>query len=237
MSPLTPGFPEGPSFWRPRLTPPACRCLDHADPVQRAAVDIGNCPHPHRPVPWRRYWGDPLSNVPPPEHASSAAHKDEIHEAWLTSSTPSLVALASGSTHALLATNSAFESFFGWKWGDPRTLLNLFHFEEGQDLSSITDEVLRSGLPLSVSGRGVRLADPSGVYSARILMDFTCFPMQLSDLKTPAVLVHARMSSNAGAVSARQAPGVPTLPAPQVPSMDQDRLALALEAVKMGVWE
>ncbi len=179
-----------------------------------------------------------MSTVPPPEQVPTAAHKDEIHEAWLTSSTPSLVALASGATHALLATNAAFETFFGWKWGDPRTLLNLFHFEDGQDLSSISDEVLRTGSPLSISGRGVQLADPSGVYSARILMDFTCFPMQLSDLKTPAVLVHARMSVHAGgAAVVRRATTDPGSPVPQVPSMDQDRLALALEAVKMGVWE
>ncbi len=174
-----------------------------------------------------------MSSDPPPDRASH----DEIREAWLTSSTPSLVALASGPTHALLATNAAFEAFFGWKWGDPRTLLNLFHFEPGQDLSRITDEVQRTQVPTSVNRCSVRLADPSGVYSARVLMDFTCFPMHLSDGKTPAVLVHARMSSAVEAMPAPRVPGEPAPPVPQVPSMDQDRLALALEAVKMGVWE
>ncbi len=182
-----------------------------------------------------------MSHVPSPEPASPTGQKDEIREAWLTSSTPSLVALAAGSTHALLATNAAFEVFFGWKWGDPRTLLNLFHFEDSQDLARMTDDVLRTAAPSSVNGCRVRLADPSGVYSATVLMDFTCFPMNLSDGKTPAVLVHARLSAAtltaaAAQVPATQAPAAPPAVA-QVPSMDQDRLALALEAVKMGVWE
>lgn len=168
----------------------------------------------------------------PPE-----SHREEIQEAWLTSSTPSLVALATMATHALLATNAAFEAFFGWKWGDPRTLLDLFHFDEGQGLSLIADEVLRTEAPASLHACAVRLADPSGVYTARVLMDFTCFPMHLSDNKTPAVLVHARMSFPAP-VALAQAPPHDTLPVPpQVPSMDQERLSLALEAVKMGVWE
>lgn len=178
-----------------------------------------------------------MSHPISPEPAQDA-HKNEIHEAWLTSSTPSLVVLASGATHALLATNAAFEAFFGWKWGDPRTLLNLFHFEEGEDLSRITNEVLRTSSPASANRCGVRLADPSGTYSARVLMDFTCFPMNLSDGKTPAVLVHARLSALLEKSAASQGGTTPSPPAVmQVPSMDQDRLALALEAVKMGVWE
>ncbi len=179
----------------------------------------------------------PLSEADPSQPASSGSRQAEIHEAWLTSSTPSLVALASGATHALLATNAAFEAFFGWRWGDPRTLLNLFHFEEGQDLSQMTDEVLRTGAPTSSNARSVRLADPSGVYSATVLMDFTCFLMSLSDGKTPAVLVHARLSSSARQVAVAPASVEPAPTFLQVPSMDQDRLALALEAVKMGVWE
>lgn len=176
---------------------------------------------------------DPKSTEPAP----SESRKDEIQEAWLTSSTPSLVALASGGTHALLATNAAFEAFFGWKWGDPRTLLDLFRFEEGKDLSRLTDEVLRTSRPSSVNGIAVRLADPTSIYSARVLMDFTCFPMSLSDGKTPAVLVHARLSHPVGAISIPLEPDHPPSALTQVPSMDQDRLALALEAVKMGVWE
>ncbi len=178
-----------------------------------------------------------MSNVHRPDPASPPSQKDEIHQAWLTSSTPSLVALASGATHALLATNAAFEAFFGWKWGDPRTLLNLFHFEDGQDFSRMTDEVLRTAAPSSVNHCSVRLADPSGVYSAKVWMDFTCFPMHLSDGKTPAVLVHARMSSTVRTSPVRRDLGHPPPTFVQVPSMDQDRLALALEAVKMGVWE
>lgn len=155
----------------------------------------------------------------------------------MTSATPSLVALASGSTHALIATNAAFEAFFGWRWGDPRTLLNLFRFEDGDDLAYITAEVLRTAAPSSLTDRSVRLADPSGAYSAKILMDFTCFPMQLSDGRTPAVLIHARMSTLPGTLPPSKPMEDTPLLLPQVPSMDQDRLALALEAVKMGAWE
>ncbi len=179
-----------------------------------------------------------MSTAPDAEPESPGSRKDEIHEAWLTSSTPSLVALASKSTHALLATNAAFEAFFGWKWGDPRTLLDLFRFDGDAGLTPITDQVLRTGEPASIHARGVYLADPSGVYSARIQMDFTCFPMNLSDGKTPAVLVHARMSFPAQEARAcAPHPQPPPVNLRQVPSMDQDRLALALEAVKMGVWE
>lgn len=175
-----------------------------------------------------------MNTAPTPDRAR---YPDDLDEAWLTSATPSLVALASGPTHALIATNAAFEAFFGWSWGDPRTLLNLFRFEDEQDLARITAEVLRTAAPLSLNGCSVRLADPSGVYSAKILMDFTCFPMQLSDGKTPAVLVHARMSGQASEALIPQPQEAMRLPLPQVPSMDQDRLALALEAVKMGAWE
>jgi len=175
-----------------------------------------------------------LNTVPSSDRAQ---FPNDLDEAWLTSSAPSLVALASGPTHALLATNAAFEAFFGWKWGDPRTLLNLFRFEDGESLARITAEVLRTETPSSVTGCSVRLADPSGVYSARIQMDFICFPMHLSDGKTPAVLVHARMSAPAPTPRAGRPATDAPLPLPQVPSMDQDRLALALEAVKMGVWE
>lgn len=178
-----------------------------------------------------------MSNAPSPAPHPRGPQKDEIREAWLTSSTPSLVALAAGATHALLATNAAFEAFFGWRWGDPRTLLNLFQFEDPQGLSQMAAEVLRTGEPASVSACAVRIADPSGVYSAWILMDFTCFPMHLTDGKTPAVLVHARMSTPVAVTPGQPSPAT-WPPAPmQVPSMDQDRLALALEAVKMGVWE
>ncbi|MEY2619430.1 MAG: hypothetical protein RL522_2432 [Pseudomonadota bacterium] len=178
-----------------------------------------------------------LSDAIPPEPASAASQREDIQEAWLTSSTPSLVALAAGATHALLATNAAFEAFFGWKWGDPRTLLNLFHFEEGEGLAGLSEAVLRTGTTASAHALAVRVADPSGAYSAKILMDFTCSPMRLSDGKTPAVLVHARMSSPPVKMLVPRATADALIPFPQVPSMDQDRLALALEAVKMGVWE
>ncbi len=177
-----------------------------------------------------------MSTITSPQPSPDSQNQN-THEAWLTSLTPSLVALASGSTYALLATNAAFESFFGWKWGDPRTLLNLFHFEKNHGLADVIAEVLRSGSTSSVSDCAVRVADPSGVYSAVVLMDFTCFAMILSDDKTPAVLVHARMSSPSGAAPVRPTHEGQTAPLVEMPSMDQDRLALALEAVKMGAWE
>lgn len=176
--------------------------------------------------------------IPPAQDVASHAEQlESINEAWLTSSTPSLVALASGSTHALLATNHAFEAFFGWKWGDPRTLLNLFHFEEGASLKAVTDEVLSSSKPLSVNACSVRISDPSGAYSAKVLMDFTYFPMRLTDGKTPGVLVHAKLSSSLASPLKSIDIALSVLPVSQAPSMDQEQLSLALEAVKMGVWE
>lgn len=148
------------------------------------------------------------------------------------------MALVSAESGKCIATNGSFDAFFGHRQSTGRTLAELIRFAGDDDFEHLLQDVLQTGKACAVSSRAVRITDIDHGYFGVVLMDIACEPMWLADGKASAVLVTALATSvrpwqsePADAAHLAHAARRDFL------SVDQDRVALALEVGQIGVWE
>lgn len=158
----------------------------------------------------------------------------EFDFSWPPTQATPLVALVSGVSCECVATNESFDAYFGHRRGAGRGLADLIRFVDGDDFGSLIQGVLQTGTPTSVASRAVRITDIDHGYFGVVLMDIAFEPMLLADGVTPAVLVKAAATS---VRPWQPEQGSPSHRPHDFLSVDQDRVALALDVGQIGVWE